>query len=50
MRYRLDPARGVPRDAPGIRVFAMDLHRAFWNAVDKTVGLEHATIVNDPFD
>ena len=33
----------------GIRVFAMDLHRAFWNAVDNTVGLEHAAIVHDPF-
>jgi transposase len=33
----------------GIRLFTMDLHRAFWNAVDKTKGLEHAAIVHDPF-
>lgn len=33
----------------GIKVFAMDLHRAFWNAVDNTEGLEHTAIVHDPF-
>lgn len=33
----------------GIKVFSMDLHRAFWNAVDNTKGLEHAAIVHDPF-
>jgi len=33
----------------GIHLFAMDLHRAFWNAVDNTQGLEHAAIVHDPF-
>lgn len=32
-----------------IKLFAMDLHRAFWNAVDNTRGLEHAAIVHDPF-
>lgn len=32
-----------------IQLFAMDLHRPFWNAVDNTVGLEHAAIVHDPF-
>ena len=32
-----------------IRVVVMDLHRAFWNAIDNTVGLEHAAIVHDPF-
>jgi len=32
-----------------IKLFAMDLHRAFWNAVDNTRGLEHAPIVHDPF-
>jgi transposase len=32
-----------------ITLFAMDLHRPFWNAVDNTRGLEHAPIVHDPF-
>lgn len=32
-----------------IKLFAMDLHRPFWNAVDRTLGLEHAAIVHDPF-
>lgn len=32
-----------------IDLFAMDMHRAFWNAVDNTPGLEHAAIVHDPF-
>lgn len=32
-----------------IQLFAMDLHRAFWNAVDGVRGLEHAAIVHDPF-
>jgi transposase len=32
-----------------IKLFAMDLHRAYWNAVDNTRGLEHAPIVHDPF-
>jgi transposase len=32
-----------------IKLFAMDLHRAFWNAVTNTIGLEHAAIVHDPF-
>jgi transposase len=32
-----------------IELFAMDLHRAYWNAVDNTRGLEHAPIVHDPF-
>jgi hypothetical protein len=27
----------------------MDMHRAYWNAVDNTRGLEHAAIVHDPF-
>jgi transposase len=33
----------------GIQLFAMDLHRAYWNAVDGVRGLEHAAIVHDPF-
>ncbi len=32
-----------------IELFAMDMHRAYWNAVDNTRGLEHAAIVHDPF-
>jgi transposase len=32
-----------------IQLFAMDLHRPFWNAVDNAPGLEHAAIVHDPF-
>jgi transposase len=32
-----------------IALVAMDMHRAFWNAVDNTRGLEHAAIVHDPF-
>lgn len=32
-----------------IELFAMDLHRAYWNAVDNTRGLEHAPIVHDGF-
>ncbi len=32
-----------------IELFAMDLHRAYWNAVDNTRGLEHAPIVHDSF-
>jgi transposase len=32
-----------------IALFAMDMHRAYWNAVDNTRGLEHAAIVHDPF-
>jgi transposase len=32
-----------------IKLVAMDLHRAFWNAVDNTRGLAHAAIVHDPF-
>lgn len=32
-----------------ITLFAMDLHRAFWNAVKSTAGLEHAVIVHDAF-
>lgn len=32
-----------------IQLFAMDLHRAYWNAVDGVRGLEHAAIVHDPF-
>jgi transposase len=27
----------------------MDMHRAYWNAVDNTRGLEHVAIVHDPF-
>jgi transposase len=33
----------------GIELIAMDLHRAYWNAVDNTRGLEHVAIVHDPF-
>ncbi|MBL0194890.1 MAG: transposase [Myxococcales bacterium] len=32
-----------------IKLFAMDLHRGFWNAVDGVPGLEHALVVHDPF-
>jgi len=32
-----------------IELVAMDMHRAYWNAVDDTTGLEHAAIVHDPF-
>jgi transposase len=32
-----------------IQLLAMDMHRAYWNAVDNTRGLEHAAIVHDPF-
>lgn len=32
-----------------IELFAMDLHRAYWNAVDGVRGLEHVAIVHDPF-
>ena len=39
----------APEQKASIRLFAMDLHRAFWNAVDNTEGLEHAAIVHDPF-
>ena len=39
----------TPEQKAGIRVFSMDLHRAFWNAVDNTKGLEHVAIVHDPF-
>ncbi len=33
----------------GLVLIAMDLHRAYWNAVDNTRGLEHVAIVHDPF-
>jgi transposase len=32
-----------------VKLFAMDMHRAFWNAVDDARGYEHAPIVHDPF-
>jgi transposase len=32
-----------------LELFAMDMHRAYWNAVDNTRGLEHVAIVHDPF-
>lgn len=32
-----------------IDLFAMDMHRAYWNAVATTPGLEHAVVVHDPF-
>jgi transposase len=32
-----------------IDLFAMDMHRAYWNAVATTPGFEHAAIVHDPF-
>ena len=38
-----------PEQKAGIKLFAMDMHRAYWNAVDNTEGLEHAAIVHDPF-
>jgi transposase len=38
-----------PEQKATIELFAMDMHRAYWNAVDDTRGLEHAAIVHDPF-
>ena len=38
-----------PEQKATIKLFAMDMHRAYWNAVDDTPGLEHAAIVHDPF-
>ncbi|MGO9833001.1 MAG: ISL3 family transposase [Polyangiaceae bacterium] len=38
-----------PEKKATIELFAMDMHRAYWNAVDGTRGLEHAAIVHDPF-
>lgn len=38
-----------PEQKVTIELFAMDMHRAYWNAVDGTRGLEHAAIVHDPF-
>ena len=32
-----------------LELFAMDMHRPYWNAVDNTRGPEHAAIVHDPF-
>ena len=32
-----------------MELLAMDMHRAYWNAVDNTRGLEHVAIVHDPF-
>ncbi len=32
-----------------IQLFAMDMHRTYWNAIDSTPGLEHATSVHHPF-
>lgn len=32
-----------------IQLFAMDMHRAYWNAVDGVPGFERAAIVHDPF-
>jgi transposase len=32
-----------------VKLFAMDMHRGFWNAVDDAKGYEHAAIVHDPF-
>jgi transposase len=32
-----------------IRLFAMDMHRPFWNAVKADVKLAHAAVVHDPF-
>src|ERR1019366_2290813 len=31
-----------------ITLVAMDMHRAYWNAVDNTRGLEHAALVHAP--
>lgn len=39
----------TPDQKRTITLFAMDLHRPFWNAVDNMQGLEHAAIVHDPF-
>ena len=33
----------------GMKTVTMDLHRAYWNAIDNTKGLEHVPIVHDPF-
>jgi len=41
---------GLPQEKrSAIQLFAMDLHRAYWNAVDGVRGFEHAAIVHDPF-
>jgi transposase len=40
----------LPREQKAtIQLFAMDLHRGYWNAVTNAAGLEHAVIVHDPF-
>ena len=39
----------TPEEKKEVTLFAMDMHRAFWNAVDETPGYEHAAIVHDPF-
>ena len=47
LRGWLDPLTAEQKAT--IQVFSMDMHRPFWNAVDRTPGLEHAAIVHDPF-
>lgn len=39
----------TPEEKATVKLFAMDMHRPFWNAVDETHGYEHAPIVHDPF-
>ena len=38
-----------PEQKANIKLFAMDMHRAFFNAVRADTGLSHAAIVHDPF-
>jgi transposase len=38
-----------PEQKATIQLFAMDLHRGYWNAVTNAAGLGHAVIVHDPF-
>lgn len=38
-----------PEQKATIELFAMDMLRSYWNAVDAEPGLEHAAIVHDPF-
>ena len=37
----------TPEQKATVQLFAMELHRPFWNAVDNTPGVEHAPIVHD---
>jgi len=39
----------TPEEKANIVLFAMDMHEAFWNAIDNDLLLDHAAIVHDPF-